>query len=1856
MDLRELEAYRLEDAVKFHDELNPRLWERERLRPEVRQALLRIADDFRESLGLRDLNIKDITISGSNAAYTYTPHSDIDLHLVVDMPRDDEVYRELFDAKKYQYNDQNDFRIGDSDVELYVQDSQQPHESQGIYSVRDDRWLRVPSRRRPVIDDSSVKAKYEDLGHRIDQAIASGNGDSMQRLWQKIKDMRQAGLAKTGEFGVDNLVFKILRNNGTIERLKDAQQEIRNREMSLAERGRKRRKRRQWGYYGSFWYPGFGFAGSSEASGGDAGGGDGGGESIREAEVVSLQARRIAQIVKQYPIIFATGSREAGVDDVDLIFKDLRTNRIVAHVVGNNYKHIEINGKKLGGASYEIRINRQGLKSGGGAADYVAYGNPQRDGDEHVIFTLVPSKKKIEKTPGPGGTTKLRPDQKDVVNYMMSSGTYYGHDLVYESNEDWHTFLQKALGGKFMDEDLAVELGYVYRKYDGDLVFLQQPQTISGETITIPQEDWESQGIESPYEPRTPNLRYFNLKETAGSGQGSMDADQLRSVLRGFIRAAADYLGIKQLPRIRLISDANWTRDNGTFGRYNSDTHSLDLAINNRHPLDIIRTMAHEMTHARQNEVTDMPADAGRTGSPYEDEANAMAGRFMRHVAKHHPELFRSLPMEEDYDPNAKPPGPESPPEMPQGTVKVDVSDVYDWYKLGQHISDLEGLGHHDFGKGPPQTILSFGSEELEHKYLQNLQRLGLDTHDIDPGTHPGAKKEPEWGYRVDEVLDPQSAFDLKWDTENMGDAKVDIARTRDAEGNSLAYTFWYEPKYDATVVEFSRGKSWNQKFAISGAGEQFRVFATLLEAIRQYVAENPVQYLMFSAKEPSRVRLYQAMVNKYMPAMGYDPVPSGKLASARALVDKNASSPGHKSISAGKLPPEIQARYQEQGSVPFVLSRRATTENHNINMQEASGYLPIQKEKVDEVMDPKSAFDLKWETHRMGGKPVHLASTRDASGNRLEFSFYDLPEYDAAMVVFSRGRGSSWETGITGGGEQFKVFATLLEAVRKYVAERAVQYLIFSAKEPSQAKLYKALVDKYASSLGYESVSIDKLPPKARAHYIEGGAVPFVLSRRATEGKHNVNIQEASGYIPVTDKEARDPRYSMAITQDIRPGETQRQAAKMGWKTDRAGRPPLLMQELRRQLEAIKQQPRTTLHEHQDTAAQELTEVKMSPGRLRSWAQSPEAEGIVAGFEAEMVFRNTEAGEDGDYDEPDYDYDPPANDIEDIVSFFGDIDHYQPMGGRDLRRLEQNLLEEYISWVDGQVDDEWDNEKDDLIATYMLDNEWQVNKKVRVRDVLEKMGVEDDELKPDDPRYKEALRLAKEEFDQEVRDAIDDVTNEYHESAREEFRRDRADSYEQSDWLRSQRIRRMSHVVDQFDADWPIWRSGRRGGDRSMEDIGSSLSDVVTGMVKVSDNYHGTKRGPDIWIVEPDSSIEPDDDQDRGLEIVSPPMPLAKALEELRSVMDWARSGDGDAYTNSSTGLHMGVSVPSKQVDYVKLVLFMGDEHVLEQFQRSASTYCRSAMGKLRSYLSRQQQEEITPNSNTMTAMEQMRQGLLTLAGSAVQGGVGLAKYTSAHIKDGYIEFRSPGGDYLDMDISALENTMLRFAYAMSLATNPEAYRQQYAKKLYRLISPQSDDALQLFANFSAGLVSREDLVDKLKTLSVKRQIRQGKAAGAEITWRVTDPDYKRSITVKADSVNAAIEAATAWARSEGMYWNPRDAVVTPVGINSTAPAPQPAAVPAEPQDTGQALDNQVDQRTVQQTVQGEPQQQEWLVQAYYRGSETPWTTVVSAQDQASAVSQAQIDPRLDVIRVEARPMTDRERLARRSQVDIPA
>lgn len=224
-------------------------------------------------------------------------------------------------------------------------------------------------------------------------------------------------------------------------------------------------------------------------------------------------------------------------------------------------------------------------------------------------------------------------------------------------------------------------------------------------------------------------------------------------LIKDFINFCSDSLGLENPVNLKLKRDPEWSKRNKTFGRYNSDTDLLEVAIGQRHIMDTFRTVAHELTHKRQHEVSHVPEDAGETGSKFENEANAAAGVLMRTWAQRHPEFFALPDMNEDdqdVENGTAPLGPETPPEFPAGTVKVDVSDVYDWYKLGQNISNLDHIDPDTLGKGPPQTILAFGSEPEEHKYMKQLKKLGLKTHDIDPSWYHDVDESEEM---VDEGL-----------------------------------------------------------------------------------------------------------------------------------------------------------------------------------------------------------------------------------------------------------------------------------------------------------------------------------------------------------------------------------------------------------------------------------------------------------------------------------------------------------------------------------------------------------------------------------------------------------------------------------------------------------------------------------------------------------------------------------------------------------------------------------------------------------------------------------------------------------------------------------------------------------------------------------------------------------------------------------------------------------------------------------------------------------------------------------------------------------------------------------------------
>jgi hypothetical protein len=194
------------------------------LKPEIRKSLLRIAYDFLESLDPK-MTFADITLTGSMANYNYTDQSDLDLHILFDfssMGENGELIQNLFNAKRQIWNDVHDIKIKDHDVELYAQDSKEPHHSTGVFSVLRNKWLVVPHRANPEIDEEYVLKKSQDIMGRIDHLIGlEEKRRALEVTKDKIMKMRKAGLERKGEFAEENLIFKTLRNTGYIGKLND---------------------------------------------------------------------------------------------------------------------------------------------------------------------------------------------------------------------------------------------------------------------------------------------------------------------------------------------------------------------------------------------------------------------------------------------------------------------------------------------------------------------------------------------------------------------------------------------------------------------------------------------------------------------------------------------------------------------------------------------------------------------------------------------------------------------------------------------------------------------------------------------------------------------------------------------------------------------------------------------------------------------------------------------------------------------------------------------------------------------------------------------------------------------------------------------------------------------------------------------------------------------------------------------------------------------------------------------------------------------------------------------------------------------------------------------------------------------------------------------------------------------------------------------------------------------------------------------------------------------------------------------------------------------------------------------------
>ena len=219
-------------SFKIKDDLNPKIFNREHeMHKDVRTRLLMIADDFFETLDIGWVEIDDIILTGSLANYNWSRFSDVDLHILVDfgeVDENEELVRSYFNSKKNLWNEKHNITVKGYDVELYLQDTDEPHIASGVYSVLWNKWNVKPEKQDFKIDTKKVEQKANGIIDTIKhffELYKGGDYDkvirSIKNLKAKIKKMRQTGLDREGEYAYENIAFKVLRRMEFLDKLSE---------------------------------------------------------------------------------------------------------------------------------------------------------------------------------------------------------------------------------------------------------------------------------------------------------------------------------------------------------------------------------------------------------------------------------------------------------------------------------------------------------------------------------------------------------------------------------------------------------------------------------------------------------------------------------------------------------------------------------------------------------------------------------------------------------------------------------------------------------------------------------------------------------------------------------------------------------------------------------------------------------------------------------------------------------------------------------------------------------------------------------------------------------------------------------------------------------------------------------------------------------------------------------------------------------------------------------------------------------------------------------------------------------------------------------------------------------------------------------------------------------------------------------------------------------------------------------------------------------------------------------------------------------------------------------------------------
>ena len=239
-DLREIAV----DGFDFHDTLEKNIWQDEStLNPVVHESLSGIIESFVDSLPV-EIPDYDIRLTGSIANYNWSKYSDIDLHVQIDFKKIDEdadLVRAYFNSVTALWNLRHDIKIKGYEVEIYVENIDEEHVSSGVYSLTSNNWITQPVKEQEhEIDVKAVKKKAKNISDQIAALEKVQDPKEVlelsERIKEKIRRMRKSGLrTKKNQYSTGNIAFKVLRRNGSLEKLSTIKNDAYDSSMSIKE-------------------------------------------------------------------------------------------------------------------------------------------------------------------------------------------------------------------------------------------------------------------------------------------------------------------------------------------------------------------------------------------------------------------------------------------------------------------------------------------------------------------------------------------------------------------------------------------------------------------------------------------------------------------------------------------------------------------------------------------------------------------------------------------------------------------------------------------------------------------------------------------------------------------------------------------------------------------------------------------------------------------------------------------------------------------------------------------------------------------------------------------------------------------------------------------------------------------------------------------------------------------------------------------------------------------------------------------------------------------------------------------------------------------------------------------------------------------------------------------------------------------------------------------------------------------------------------------------------------------------------------------------------------------------------------